>query len=103
MFGQHRERMADVLAEIRDAGLYKSERVIVTPQAASIQVSGGAEVINFCANNYLGLSDNPELIEAAKATMARRDIMLSGTGDAGERHEAQRKMDRRSSSRRARS
>jgi glycine C-acetyltransferase len=77
MFGQHRERMAAVLAEIRDAGLYKSERVITTPQAASIQVSGGAEVINFCANNYLGLSDSAQLIAAAKATMDSHGFGLS--------------------------
>lgn len=77
MFGQHRERMASILAEIRDAGLFKSERVIVSAQAASIRVAGGAEVINFCANNYLGLSDSPELIAAAKATMDSHGFGLS--------------------------
>ncbi|MGO1243591.1 MAG: glycine C-acetyltransferase [Sphingobacterium sp.] len=54
------------LAAIKEAGLYKEERVIVTPQAADIKVSTGQEVINFCANNYLGLSSHPKVVEAAK-------------------------------------
>lgn len=54
------------LEAIKEAGLYKNERVIVTPQGADIRVSGGEEVINFCANNYLGLSSHPKVIEAAK-------------------------------------
>jgi len=54
------------LAAITEAGLYKQERIITTPQGAVIQVQGGAEVVNFCANNYLGLSSHPKVIEAAK-------------------------------------
>jgi len=54
------------LAAIKEAGLYKEERIIVTPQGADIKVSTGQEVINFCANNYLGLSSHPKVIEAAK-------------------------------------
>ncbi|MBY0542675.1 MAG: glycine C-acetyltransferase [Sphingobacteriaceae bacterium] len=54
------------LEEIENAGLYKRERIITTPQGAEIKVSSGAEVINFCANNYLGLSSHPMVIEAAK-------------------------------------
>lgn len=54
------------LAEIENAGLYKRERIIITPQGADIKVSDGKEVINFCANNYLGLSSHPRVIEAAK-------------------------------------
>ncbi|NGM66533.1 glycine C-acetyltransferase [Sphingobacterium sp. SGR-19] len=54
------------LAAIKEAGLYKEERIIVTPQGADIKVSAGQEVINFCANNYLGLSSHPNVIEAAK-------------------------------------
>lgn len=54
------------LQAIKDAGLYKNERVIVTPQGADIRIDSGAEVINFCANNYLGLSSHPKVIEAAK-------------------------------------
>lgn len=54
------------LAAIKEAGLYKEERIIITPQGADIKVSTGQEVINFCANNYLGLSSHPKVIEAAK-------------------------------------
>jgi glycine C-acetyltransferase len=54
------------LEEIENAGLFKRERIIITPQGADIKVSSGAEVINFCANNYLGLSSHPKVIEAAK-------------------------------------
>lgn len=66
-----RTQLQQELAAIRDAGTYKAERVIVTPQAADITVDSGAEVINFCANNYLGLADDPRLVEAAKATLDR--------------------------------
>jgi glycine C-acetyltransferase len=57
------------LTAIRDAGTFKDERIIVSPQAADISVSTGADVLNFCANNYLGLSDNKRLIQAAKDTL----------------------------------
>jgi len=57
------------LAEIKEAGLYKEERIIVTPQGADIKISTGQEVINFCANNYLGLSSHPKVVEAAKAAI----------------------------------
>jgi glycine C-acetyltransferase len=59
------ERFEDTLREIREAGLYKTERVITTPQNVEITVQDGSEVLNFCANNYLGLADNPEVIAAA--------------------------------------
>lgn len=58
--------LAKELEAIKEAGLYKQERVIVTPQGADIKVSTGQEVVNFCANNYLGLSSHPKVIEAAK-------------------------------------
>lgn len=57
------------LEEIEKAGLYKRERVIITPQGADIKIQGGQEVINFCANNYLGLASHPKVIEAAKNTL----------------------------------
>jgi glycine C-acetyltransferase len=57
------------LKEIKEAGLYKDERIIVSPQGAEIELNTGRKVLNFCANNYLGLSNNPELIEAAKAAL----------------------------------
>ena len=59
------------LADIESAGLYKRERVITTPQRAHINVAGGRPVLKFCANNYLGLADNPEIIQAAHATLDR--------------------------------
>lgn len=65
------------LADIQSAGLYKQERIIVSPQGAAIRVSTGQEVLNFCANNYLGLSDNKELIQAAKAAMDSRGFGMS--------------------------
>ena len=60
------QRYADTLDEIRDAGLFKSERVITGPQSAQITLADGRTVLNFCANNYLGLADHPEIIAAAK-------------------------------------
>ncbi len=64
MFDKVKDGLAAELEEIRQAGLYKKERVITSPQGAEIKVSGGGEVLNFCANNYLGLSSHPEVIEA---------------------------------------
>jgi len=64
MFDNVRSSLAEELEELKDAGLYKSERIIVTPQSAEIAVTGGDKVLNFCANNYLGLSSHPEVIEA---------------------------------------
>lgn len=65
------------LASIKEAGLYKQERVITTPQGADIKISTGQEVINFCANNYLGLSSHPRVIEAAKNTIDNRGYGMS--------------------------
>ncbi len=76
MYGKMKEHLAQTLAEIKEAGLYKEERLIESPQRAAIMVKGG-EVLNFCANNYLGLSDNPRLIEAAKQMMDRRGYGMS--------------------------
>ncbi|WP_207423250.1 glycine C-acetyltransferase [Desertivirga brevis] len=64
-----KEQLLEELRSIEDAGLYKRERIITSPQGADITVAGGAQVINFCANNYLGLSSHPKVIEAAKATL----------------------------------
>lgn len=69
MYGKLKDFLTDELAAIEKAGLYKKERIITTPQKADIQVSNGEQVLNFCANNYLGLSDNKRLIKAAKDTM----------------------------------
>ena len=69
MYNNFKEFLTKELADIEAAGLYKKERIITTPQRADIRVNAGEEVLNFCANNYLGLSDNKRLIEAAKAAM----------------------------------
>ena len=69
MYGKFKEFLAQELANIEAAGLYKKERIITTPQRADIKVNAGEEVLNFCANNYLGLSNNQRLIDAAKAAM----------------------------------
>ena len=76
MYGKMKEHLSQTLAEIREAGLYKEERLIESAQAAAIQVKG-QEVLNFCANNYLGLSNHPRLIEASKKMMDRRGFGMS--------------------------
>lgn len=77
MFNQVEPAIQEELQDIKDAGLYKEERIIVTPQGADIKVSDGQEVLNFCANNYLGLSSHPDVIEAAKATIDSHGFGLS--------------------------
>ena len=72
MYTKFQQHLLQTLEDIREAGLYKNERVIITPQSSAIQVEGGVDVINFCANNYLGLADNKELIQAAKDKMDAR-------------------------------
>lgn len=66
MYGDFKTALQQEIQSIKDAGLYKTERVIVSPQGAEIQIESGQEVLNFCANNYLGLSSHPEVIQAAK-------------------------------------
>ena len=77
MYAPLQEKLKAELESIRDAGLYKNERVIVSSQQASIRVSSGQEVLNFCANNYLGLSNDPRLIEAARKTMDEHGFGMS--------------------------
>lgn len=76
MYGEFQKHLQAQLQEIKNAGLYKSERIIESPQAAAINVAG-KEVINFCANNYLGLSNHPRLIQAAKDMMDKRGYGMS--------------------------
>jgi len=76
MYGKMKQHLSQTLTEIREAGLYKEERLIESPQRAAILVKG-KEVLNFCANNYLGLSDHPRLIEGATKMMAERGFGMS--------------------------
>ncbi len=69
MYKEYKSHLDTVLKEIKEAGLYKNERIIVSPQGAEIELNTGQKVLNFCANNYLGLSNNPGLIEAAKSAL----------------------------------
>lgn len=77
MFGPIKDHLAEELANIEQAGLYKKERIITTPQDAVIKVSTGEEVINFCANNYLGLSSHPKVVQAAKDTLDTHGFGMS--------------------------
>lgn len=87
MYDSYRDHLSIQLEEIREAGLYKNERVIVSPQGAEITISTGQKVLNFCANNYLGLSANRKLVEAAKEALDTHGYGMSsvrficGTGD----------------------
>ena len=78
MYGKFQSHLTKELQDIKDAGLYKNERIITTPQSAGIEVENNeGEVLNFCANNYLGLADNRRLIEAAKKAMDKRGYGMS--------------------------
>ena len=77
MYGKMKEYLQQEISGIRNAGLYKEERIITSPQQAEITISTGARVLNFCANNSLGLSDNPRLIDAAKRAMDQRGFGMS--------------------------
>ena len=93
MYGKMKEHLSNALAEIKEAGLYKEERIIESPQSAAIEVKGEG-VLNFCANNYLGLSNHPRLIEGAKKMMDKRGFGMSsvrficGTQDSHKELEA---------------
>jgi len=69
MYNNYQNHLVKIIEEINEAGLYKNERIIVSPQGAEIELNSGQKVLNFCANNYLGLSNNSSLIEAAKASL----------------------------------
>lgn len=77
MYGKIKDHLKAELAEIESAGLYKKERIITSAQEAVIKISSGEEVINFCANNYLGLSNNPKVIQAAKDTLDSHGFGMS--------------------------
>ena len=93
MYGKMKQHLSDTLAEIREAGLYKEERLIERSQSAAISV-GGKEVLNFCANNYLGLANDPRLIRASSEMMKERGFgmasvrFICGTQDIHKQLEA---------------
>jgi len=77
MYENYKIHIASLLDEIKEAGLYKNERIIVSPQGAEIELDTGQKVLNFCANNYLGLSNNPSLIKAAKDSLDNHGYGMS--------------------------
>ncbi|MCT4581027.1 MAG: glycine C-acetyltransferase [Flavobacteriales bacterium] len=77
MYGKIKEHLQKELAEIKEAGLYKSERIITTPQGAEVHVNTGEDVVIMCANNYLGLSSNPEVIQASKDALDTHGFGMS--------------------------
>lgn len=77
MYGTLKQQLQDELSSIKEAGLYKEERIIVTPQGAEVKVSSGDEVVIMCANNYLGLSSHPQVIEGAKQTLDTHGFGMS--------------------------
>jgi len=77
MYGTIKDHLQSQIDQIREAGLYKTERIITSPQSAEISISTGQKVLNFCANNYLGLSNHPAVIEGAKKALESRGYGLS--------------------------
>ena len=77
MYGKIKDHLQEELKNIKEAGLYKAERIIVSPQKAEIKVNTGQDVLNFCANNYLGLSNHPKLVAAAKEALETHGYGMS--------------------------
>ena len=94
MLAEFEKQLSQTLEEIKSQGLYKTERIITTPQDAHIKVAGGKQVLNMCANNYLGLADHPELIKAAKEALDSHGLgmasvrFICGTQDLHKQLEA---------------
>ena len=77
MYGKMQQHLTRELESIKEAGLYKNERIIATPQGVDIGLDSGQEVLNFCANNYLGLSSHPAIIGAAHEALDSRGFGMS--------------------------
>ena len=77
MYGKIQQHLQNELATIKESGLYKNERIITSPQGAEITISTGETVLNFCANNYLGLSSHPEVVQAAKDALDTHGFGMS--------------------------
>src|ERR671938_131778 len=94
MLAEFEKQISETLEEIKSQGLYKTERIITSPQDAHIKVADGREVLNLCANNYLGLADHPALIAAAKEALDTHGFgmasgrFICGTQDLHKRLEA---------------
>src|SRR5438105_5273375 len=94
MLAEFEKQLSETLEEIKSQGLYKTERIITTPQDAHIAVADGKRVLNMCANNYLGLADHPELIKAAKEALDSHGLgmasvrFICGTQDLHKQLEA---------------
>src|SRR5437667_3258008 len=94
MLAEFEKQLSQTLEEIKSQGLYKTERIITSPQDAHIAVAGGKRVLNMCANNYLGLADHPELIKAAKEALDSHGLgmasvrFICGTQDLHKQLEA---------------
>src|SRR5437879_7678740 len=94
MLAEFEKQLSQTLEEIKSQGLYKTERIITSPQDAHIAVAGGKRVLNMCANNYLGLADHPELIKAAKEALDSHGLgmasvrFICGTQDLHQQLEA---------------
>ena len=74
MYGQIKNHLQTELSDVESAGLFKKERIITTPQGADVSVSSGEEVVIMCANNYLGLSSHPDVVQASKNVWIRTDL-----------------------------
>ena len=77
MYGKIQKQLQEELQSIQDAGLFIKERIIINPQAADIRVNTGEDVLNFCANNYLGLSSHPEVVRASKQALDSHGFGMS--------------------------